>query len=173
MKDMQTLERLEELVNRELGKNVDKGSLNPAEIDSVNKAVTVLEKIESIHKICEERRAMNQSSDMSSGAFYNIRNYPNPMSGGSSYGWDEQMTSGRSMRNPMTGRYMSYGYDGGMSYANQGSQSSQRDNYSGHSVNDRMVDALERMMDSAKSEFEKQQILDKIKMIRNSPDQMG
>lgn len=165
MKDMQILEGLEELVTRELRKNVDKGSLNPAEIDAVNKAVNVLEKVESIYKICDERKAMHET-DSVSGTFYNIRNYP-PEHHDMSYGWDDRMMSGRSMRNPMTGRYMSYRYDDGHSYAHQ------NDTHSGHSVNDRMVDALERMMDTAKSEFEKQQILDKIKMIRNSPDQMG
>lgn len=176
-----TLKGLKELVTRELRKNVEKGSMNPAEVDSVSKAVNVLEKIAKIEQICKETEMMEQNPDAYSGAFYNIRNFP-PMShdrGNSyrnSYGYDwepEMGYSGERGRSSRTGRYTSRGdYSGERSYENMGGNQS-RDSYSGHSINDRMIDQLERMMDAATSEFEKQQILEKIKMIRNSPDHAG
>lgn len=170
MEDMEILTDLKKLIKKELRKNVEKGTLSPQEIDSVNKAVDALEKIAKTEQICKELDMMEKNSDMYSGAFYNIRNFPQmpqPMSY-NSYGnymtpnWDSASNhnmnsdwSGERGRNMRTGRFTS------------------RDNYSGHSINDRMVDQLEKMMDSANSEFERQQILDKIKMIRNSSDQIG
>lgn len=191
MEDMTTLKDIEKIITKELRKNVDKGTMSPPEIDAVNKAVDALEKIAKIEQICKEIEAMEEmkkNPDMYSGAFYNIRNFPShgmipPMS----YGWDgwrEDMNySGERGRSARTGRFTSREYSGdrsmrnmndysNRSYENMGGNQS-RDNYSGHSVNDRMVDQLERMMDTANSEFERQQILDKIKMIRNSPDRLG
>lgn len=61
-------------------------------------------------------------------------------------------------RSPMTGRYVSRdgryndSYDRG---------------YSGHSIGDRAVDRLEKMMDDAGSEFERETIKRYISMIRN------
>ena len=37
----------------------------------------------------------------------------------------------------------------------------------GHSIKDRMIDSLERMMDAATSEYERQQIREQIEQIRN------
>lgn len=180
MEDMEVLNDLKKLIKKELKKNVDKGTLSPPEIDAVHKAVDALEKIAKTELACKELEAMEKAEknpDMYSGAFYNIRNFPQMYPPNMSYGWNERamypdnMSGGRDWhesmgmhtdnvsgargRNATTGRYVS------------------RDNYSGHSINDRMVDALERMMDTANSEFERQQILDKIKMIRNSPDRVG
>lgn len=60
--------------------------------------------------------------------------------------------SGRRMRNSINGRYMSsYGYDGVRS---------------GHSIRDRAVDRLERMMEEANSEYERQEISHLIDKIR-------
>lgn len=53
----------------------------------------------------------------------------------------------RRMRNPMNGRYMDYGY-------------------SGHSVHDRMIAALEDLMDQAKTDYDRETISNGIRMIR-------
>ena len=57
-------------------------------------------------------------------------------------------------RSPRTGRYVSYdegdAYGRRMQMANRG--------YSGHSINDRMIDKLESMMDETGSEYERQTI---------------
>lgn len=176
--DMKTLCDLKEVTIKELRKNVDKGTMNAAEVDAVNKAVTILEKIAKIEHMHKEDELIEKNPDSYSGAFYNIRNFPpqmpRPNMSYNSYGYDgmphwtpEMDYSGERGRSAYTGRYVSRGnehYDHSMP---------SRDTHSGHSINDRMVDQLEKMMDTATSEFERQQILDKIKMIRNSPDRMG
>lgn len=170
MDDMTILDELKQVILKELRKNADKGTLNPAEIDAVQKAVKTVKDIAETKKACKELEMMDKDETPYSGAFYNIRNFPpnsygmmpNMSYGNNSYGWNEDMmgrftsreSNDRSMRN---------------SFANSGANQS-RDNRSGHSINDRIIDTLERMVDSAPSEFERQQILDKISMIRNSSD---
>lgn len=66
--------------------------------------------------------------------------FSNSMSHGGSY---------RRMRSPTTGRYMSYD-----------------DGYSGHSIHDRMIAALENLMDGAESNYEREVISNGIRMIR-------
>lgn len=67
----------------------------------------------------------------------------------------EKEGSGRRMRNPFNGRYMSsygsYGYDGMRS---------------GHSIRDRAVERLERMMDETNSDYERQEIARMIEKIK-------
>lgn len=53
----------------------------------------------------------------------------------------------RRMRSPTTGRYMDRGY-------------------SGHSVHDRMIAALEELMDQAKTDYDRETISNGIRMIR-------
>jgi len=173
MEDMELLKDLEKLVKKELKKNVEKGTISPPEMDSIHKAVETLEGIAKTEKICKELESMEKmekNPDMYSGAFYNIRNFPQmpPPPSYNSYGmhhdWTPEMDySGERGRSMRTGRFVS----------RDDRTNRMHDNYSGHSINDRMVDQLEKMMDTANSEFERQQILDKIKMIRNSSDRMG
>lgn len=175
MKDMETLEDVRCLINKELKKNVEKGSLNLAELDSVNKATEALEHIFKTLKICEEIKMMKEHPEHYSGAYHGMHGYTHSMPH-ASHGWEchsmnyptEHMDpySGAHHRSHTTGRYVS-----GEHMAPHHDYSV--DKYSGHSINDRMVARLEEMMDSASSEFEKRQILDKIKMIRNSPDHLG
>ncbi len=105
--------------------------------------------------------------------------------------------SGRRGRSPMTGRYVSRdyrdnmpgrdgSYDGsyrmngsynGGSYGGVGYVRGSYDDpynggsynmgYSGHSVNDRMIAALESMMGNAKSDYEKHEIVDAIHKLQN------
>ena len=95
-----------------------------------------------------------------------------------SYGYDESYARGR---DAATGRYMSRGRDemwyddrsyGDRSYGHQsyapGMNRSMgyNDNTSGHSIEDRMIWALEQQMDTAKSDYERQQIKEEIDSIR-------
>ena len=100
--------------------------------------------------------------------------------------------SGRRGRSPMTGRYVSRDYrDGsyrmdphvmmdsftGGSYGGVGYVKGSYDDpynggsynmgYSGHSINDRMIAALENMMGNAKSDYEKQEIVNAIHKLQN------
>lgn len=167
MEEMKTLKHLEDIIEKELSRTVEKGTINASEIGAICNAVTTLEKISKIGKICEETKAMKRACDgYYSGASSHTHSYPRMHMG--SYGWDDRDMdySGERGRSSHTGRYVSREHHEEMPMHH-------RDTYSGHSINDRMVDALERMMDSAGSEFERQQILDKIKMIRNSSDHLS
>lgn len=174
MEDMKTVKSIECIIEKELRKIADKGTLNPAEMDVVHKAVESLEKIAKLEKTCEEIKLMKEHPEQYSGAYHGgMHGYPHHMSHPSmphaSYGYNMEwcgtaypaeyndMHSGVHHRSPTTGRFTSGEYR-------------VKDHYSGHSVNDRMVAELEKMMDNTSSEYERQQILDKIKMIRSSPD---
>ena len=62
-------------------------------------------------------------------------------------------------RSPVTGRYISSGMPHGNMRVSYG------DNYSGHSIKDRMVARLEPMYDEAKSDYERQLIQNTINRI--------
>ena len=155
-----TLNNLKNLVVSELEKINAKGTMSPVELDNATKAVCLLEKIEKTEMLAEESKEIEEMK--SSGA----PRYYYPMHGVSHRdGWRlepypmyPEHVSGARGRSATTGRYVSRD---GHPY---------HDTHSGHSINDRMVSALERMMDTATSEYEREQILDKIRMIRNSPD---
>lgn len=65
--------------------------------------------------------------------------------------WDDNY-SGMRGRSPVTGRYVSRGY------SNEG--------YSGHSIEDRMIMALEQQMDAAKTDYERQMVEKEIQRLR-------
>ena len=73
-----------------------------------------------------------------------IRNLQN----GSDY--REEGYSGKRVRNPMNGQYMSM-----------------RSGYSGHSIKDRIIDKLESMMDEARSEYEREVISEWIAKVQS------
>lgn len=84
--------------------------------------------------------------------------------------YSERWHSMRRGRSPSTGRYTSMrsepymdSYRDSYGMRNMGSYN---DGYSGHSINDRMIDALERMMDTAKTEHERETIRKRIEEIR-------
>lgn len=127
MLDEKVMKEVEELaanVAKELKKINAKPEMSPTDLKAAMDALCVLEKIEKI-----QNGGMDDEGYSTRGA----RN---------SY-------SHRRMRNPMTGRYMSY--DRG---------------YSGHSVHDRMIAALEDLMDQAKTDYDRETIENGIRMIR-------
>lgn len=120
-----------------------KGNLTPQELESLYKASCVAEKLMMLTS------PETEGLEGMSGRRYdmNIRgNYGYPMH-------DDHMWDGYSEtrgRSPVTGRYISRGMDG----------------MSGHSIEDRMIAALEDQMDQAKNEYERKMILDEIQRIR-------
>ena len=128
------------LLTKEVKKINAKGDLTPQELESLYKASCVAEKLMELEG--EELTGMSgRRYDM------NIRgNYGYPMH-------DDHMWDGYSEtrgQSPVTGRYISRGMNG----------------MSGHSIEDRMISALEEQMDHAKSEYERKTILDEISRIR-------
>lgn len=80
--------------------------------------------------------------------------------------YSERWNSMRRGRSPSTGRFTSMRAEPYMDSYGMRSMGSYNDGYSGHSINDRMIDALERMMDTAKTEHERETIRKRIEEIR-------
>lgn len=134
------IEKFSKLAADEVSKINAKGDLTPSEVDSVYKISNIMEKSTKAAKML----GLMDGEDYDygySGEYPDMR--------GNSY------ARGRSS---VTGRYVSRDY--GMPRYMGGQ--------SGHSIDDRMIDALERMMDSATTEHERRRIQEQINQIRMS-----
>ncbi len=137
-----TLDELNDLIEEELKKMVKKGELSPSELEAANKAVCLMEKIIMLREGGYSDAMMSREQYMGD----------HSMRMGS---YDGSYERGRS---PVTGRYVSRdgryydSYDRG---------------YSGHSIGDRAVDKLEKMMDEAGSDYERECIRKYISLIRS------
>ena len=140
MLNRELLEKGEKALERELEKLLSKSELTSADWDAVKKAMCIFNMMEG---------CMNGELVGEDGMSYGY--YPR-----THYGRDwEDGYSGMRGRSPVTGRYISRGYSNdGMS------------GYSGHSIEDRMIMALEQQMDGAKSNYEREQIEKEIRRIR-------
>ena len=167
--DMKCVESVEEILEKELRTEMKK--INDAGAFAPGQTKTLCEAVDLMLKMKEYKEWAN--SEMMEGY------------------------SGRRGRSPMTGRYVSRdymdtmpgrdgSYDGayrmngsynGGSYGGVGYVRGSYDDpynggsynmgYSGHSINDRMIAALENMMGNAKSDYEKHEIVDAIHKLQN------
>lgn len=137
MLSRELLEKGERALERDLEKLLSKNELSAADWDAVKKAMCIANMMNSY--------VNGESFD------------DNGMSYGMHYGhtWDDGY-SGMRGRSPVTGRYISRGY----------SNENMSSGYSGHSIEDRMIMALEQQMDSAKTDYERSQIEKEIRRIR-------
>lgn len=147
MKDV--LYRAREEAEKALGDLVNKGFNNASDLCCAKDAVKILANVATIEAMEraqwteEESRRMQRS--MTAGVPYGS-SYTDP------YWEQESMRRGRNSLGQFTSRM---NYDGG---------------YSGHSVNDMMVQSLERTITPDMSEVEKQRIYEQIRMIRERKD---
>jgi hypothetical protein len=147
MKDV--LYRAREEAEKALGEMVNKGFNNASDLCCAKDAVKILTNVATIEAMEraqwteEESRRMQRS--MAAGVPYGS-SYTDP------YWEQESMRRGRNSLGQFTSR---------MSYD---------DGYSGHSVNDMMVQSLERTITPDMSEVEKQRIYEQIRMIRERKD---
>lgn len=154
MEKEKVFENLEDLVSDSLKELVKKGDLSPAELERAEKAVCLMEKLVKL-------KEGDYAEDGYSMRSYNRGRYSNRsidyMPNSYMMEYPESYARGR---DPNTGRYVSrdYGYSG-RRYYDMG--------YSGHSIEDRAVDCLEQMMDSAASDYERDVIKRYIRMIRS------
>lgn len=192
MEDMRVLEDLKETVLRDLKPVADKNSLTPTEVSVAKDAVCLLKEIEEV--LGGKANPMMTSEGphyMRSMGGHSYGYYDPYMYESYSYGhhdwmdpYDNSMMRGRDAR---TGRFMSRdgmdtsgrrytfsydsdGHSGCYSYGdhmNAGrSYERNRDmGRSGHSIDDRVVDMLERMMDSAASEYERRKLNSYIRVV--------
>lgn len=181
--DNKALMDLRSNIMREISNLVaTKPSLTPNEINNAKEAVCLIEKIDEVLR----KNSDNEEYETSEGR--RMMYYPNAQY---SYGWydpymhdgyaygDDHMSGRRYSRGDwdthsmMRGRdaaaerYVSRGEDmynsgrmvrGSFSYDN---------GRSGHSIDDRVVDQLERMMDSAKSDYERHKLNQYIRVVES------
>lgn len=124
--------KVKEILKRQIDEVVSKGSIDPCELDCLEKSYCILAKMSEVEAMDE----------------YSRNPYPNsfgPMYP-DTYG-DMTMRRGRGMN----GRFVSR-------------------NGSFHSVNDRMIAALEMELDNATSDFERQKIMEEIRRLREMKD---
>jgi hypothetical protein len=142
----EVLYRTKDLLERKLGETVNSGNMNAQELDCTYKAVKTLAQIATIEAMERGQWEQEESRRM----MYD----PNRVD---PYYMQESMRRGRNALGQYTSRdagpYQSYDHG-----------------YSGHSVNDVMIMALERSITPDMSEIEKQRIYDQIKMIRERKD---
>lgn len=182
-----TLEKIRDSIEDAIKPILKKGeSMTPADLESLTKAVCVIEKIKRI----EEGNSYDDGD-------YSMHGYGYPENNS----YDGNGNSYRRGRSPTTGRYVSrdampvyhgdrsYGgyrdaypndgnsvrsYDEGNSnrYYDEGASTrryydaNNHNGYSGHSIQDRMIDQLERMIDEAKTEHERQTVKDWIRRLK-------
>lgn len=132
---MNSIHKFKDILEKEIDMVASKGTISPSELEKMEKAFCILEKISIIE-------AMDK------------------------YGYDSYEMNGASYRrgrSPMTGRYVSRDM-----YPDWNMNNEPYDNgYSGHSVEDRMIMNLERMLDNANSQYEREAIEKQIREIRN------
>ena len=131
------LERISQLVEKELEKMVSKNDMSPTELETVKKAVCLLKEIKEYESM--DMRYSNNSyrrgRDSMTGQFVSRRN--------------DHYNEPAEMMNV-------YGQNG---VSNTG--------YSRHSIKDRMIDRLEGMMDEAHTDYERRTIEDFIHRLQS------
>lgn len=138
------LESAEDMVIEEIRKVVRKGEIQPNEWDNFKNAMCILTDISKI------KHYQTQDGDIDYSSEYSGRMYPmTHVYGIEPHG--HMTASYERGRSPITGRYISRG-----------------DGYSGHSINDRMIDKLERMYDEAQTQHEKDVVNMWINQIKSS-----
>lgn len=141
MLNKELLEKVEKAIEQELQKVLSKPDYTQTDWDGIKKAMCIANMVRGY----ESGEYMNED-----GASYG-RGYGN-YSGHDGYSYrsdpayEYQASNGR-MRSPVTGRYISNGY-------------------SGHSIEDRMIMALEQQMDEAKTDYERQLVEKEIQRLR-------
>lgn len=167
---------LEKLTKKELRSLVDKGTLSGSEVETAKKAVCLLKMLEDD---CD-KDPMMEDGDYSEASYASRRRGDRMMSHAMRpMHWDD-MSYARG-RDGATGRYVSrdrmydgrsrmrgrsYGYEDGDEYMSGRRMIISYDNgYSGHSIDDRIVDALEQMMDQAVTDYERGKLNEVIRFV--------
>lgn len=165
--DVEAFKKVKQITEKNLEELGKKSDLNPSETKAFKDALELLDMIECKMQECEmKENGYSQYSGhgemYATPRRYNIVSYGAPQGGmgyndygpmmGSAY--YDPMYYGDSMRNGRS--YMDRAYYGDMRGASR------------HSINDRAVACLEKEMDGAKSEYEKQQLHRFIEMIRSA-----
>ena len=137
-----TLEEIRESVEEAIKPILKQGgSITPPDLENLTKAVCILEKIKRI----EDSETYDDSGYSATGSYNR---------------------SMKSMARDRASRNNGY-YEGNVSSHRYYDGDSGNSGYSGHSIQDRMIDQLERMIDEAKTEHERQTVQDWIRRLKD------
>ena len=157
---MHVLEDLSYVLEDMLEPIVKKEDITPTELDNAYKAVKTLNYIETIKAMKE----YGNSNDYSGNSYARGNSYRGSYEDGMSNrynSYDGSYDGRRGMDGDSDGRYSERrGRDSRGRYTS-------RDNYSRHNEKEQMISKLERMMNTASSESERQTIMDCINKIEN------
>ena len=163
MEDNKNLKSLRDLVEKELAAFTTKNTLNPSDVETAKNAVCL---IKEINEVLRQSEGHDETSEayrmMHSSGCYPMYSYGEP---GRMYHDGYSDARGR---DAATGRYVSRGYDHDMDTSGRrmsGRHYSYDKGYSGHSIDDRIVDMLEKMMDDAVSNYERNKINSIIRVV--------
>lgn len=132
--------KVKDILKRQINDVTMKGDITPSELCCLKDSYEILAKMSEIEAM--EDYGYSGSRMMNGNSYGYPNSYPNSYDGMS-------MRRGRGA----DGRYVSRG-----------------DSMSHHSVNDRMIAALEMELDTAQSDFERQKIMDEIRRLREMKD---
>lgn len=144
MDELEIYKGLREIAVKQLEELKKKGSMNPAEAEAAKIGMCIIDMVDDrygpqINEKYSERYSRHGEYDRPFRR-YNI----------TSYGMYDDSYRGMSRRG---------------SYENQNRDSMGR--YSSHSIDDRVVDMLEKMVDTAQSDFEYQKLMEYIRYVRS------
>lgn len=147
---------LKEIAEKQLREIHQKGSMSVSEAEAAKTAMCLIE-------MCEERMDNYDGGYSERGS---RRSYAQPYR----HYTIDSYADGRSMRGRSygDGMYMRDGYAMD-SYRDESYRNQTRDRmgrYSSHSIDDRVVDMLEKMVDSAKTDYEHQKLMEYIRYVR-------
>lgn len=149
-----SLEKLNDLVEKELDQLAIKGSLSPSELDSAKKAVELMTCISEYEEMCKMKEDGESHMYSERGRIYHGRSYMYPEMYDPTYSMNRNSYNNSNWNS----------YDDSNSYQHRDAMG----RYSGHSIKDRMIDRLERMMDESNSEYERKEIMEEISRLRQN-----
>lgn len=161
MDELELYKGLKKIAVKQLGEIKEKGSMTVSEAEAAKTAMCLVDMFDDkIERLDEEEEYSERGRSYA-------RAYRR--SNANAYAYDE----GRSMRGRRSygDSYSMYDdYDYPMrSYRDESYEQNRdgRGRYSSHSIDDRIVNVFERMMDSAESEYERKKIMEYIRYVRS------
>lgn len=156
MVSMQSLEMLEDLIGKMLDEVVQRGDISPQEM------CTVKEAVESLGEIEEYKMMVYGGGEDYDRSSYGYNSYGNESysnrGGGSNYGGGSNSYGSGNSYARSRNRLGQYTSREGQSRRNSSMMS-------GHSIKDRAKARLEDMMDEAKTDYERQELMEMINMV--------
>lgn len=161
-----TLEKIRESIEDAIKPILKKGeAMTPADLENLTKAVCIIEKI----KLIEDSGIYDDTGYSETGSYRHSRNSMarDRMSRDTMpfYQDERYYDNGHSTRSHNSGNSGRY-YDGNSNSHRYYDGGSGNSGYSGHSIQDRMIDQLERMMNEAQSDYERQTVQDWIRRLK-------